>query len=267
MRPDVRRFRDEVLGGALLAPDEAVQLVTSPAAAVLAADHFGKGRVPLVGHDAKITGERAWREDEWQHRRIIVRVDPPGETISVEWSYDPQARPRRPVVQTLLYIDEEDYMDGVRVFRGSLLDGLRRLSETLAGRFPWHEAEASNFVLTGEHPEVPPLTGEVRDGTIRLTVEPFVSAGTVRNFYRQMEIRAGGDAKQDTAKAAAVLRFVLSQVDDKGNRPSWPELQDRWNASHPEWQYMDRGSLRKTFRRAYRRIVDPVRSASDPQFS
>jgi hypothetical protein len=56
---------------------------------------------------------------------------------------------------------------------------------------------------------------------------------TVRDFYRQMQHRTGGDTKQDTAKAAAVLRFVFSQMNDEKNRPPWLKLHDRWNAAYP----------------------------------
>jgi hypothetical protein len=254
-RTDVRRYRQKLLGGELLTDKQAREVITSPAAGLLLAEHFEDGSIPLVGHTAEITEEEVWREGNQQHHRVVVSVRPPRESIPREWSYDVKVRPRRQMLHTLSYLPEDRCIDSVKVLRRSVLDTLRRLCSTLAARFPWQEAEAVRFVLTGEYPKVSPLTGQVRDGTITLTIASYVSAGTVRALYRQLQHQVGGSAQQETAKSAAIVRFVLEQTGGMNPVGRWPELQERWNVAYPTWQYTGRGGLRKAYHRAYRRII------------
>ena len=58
-------------------------------------------------------------------------------------------------VEILAYASAHDqWVRRIAVRHGGTLDRLRKLSESLARRFKWHEAHAATFVLTGSSPPV-----------------------------------------------------------------------------------------------------------------
>jgi len=289
---DVRDFRDGVMGGELLTPEEADKLVTSPAAAILTPGHFINQEIPLKDHVAEVVDERCWKDD-WaeegtRYYGVTLRVSPPGVEITVSQRCAPDAREVPSWGQIMPYVDSDgtspmtqvlssrerfdrSYMyrevAGVRVVPLSLLGKLREVGKQLARRYPWLEAEAVRFVLTGEPPWMPPLTGQSVKGGFRehgadpaiiITAAAYTSADTVRRLFLQMQHQVGGRAQQERAKGAAVLRFVLQQVDSEGDLPPWPELQRRWNAAHPEQRYKDASGIRKQYERAYQEIIAPL---------
>jgi len=289
---DVRDFREGVMGGELLTQEEADRLVTSPAAAILTPGHFINHGIPLRDHGAEVVDERCWKED-WseegtRHYSATVRVSPPSVEITVRQRCAPDAREVPSRAQIMPYVDSDgnspvtqvlssrtrldgSYMyrevPGVRVVPLSLLGTLREVGKQLARRYPWLEAEAVRFVLTGEPPWIPPLTSQsVRGGfrdygadpAIIITAAAYTSAETVRRLFLQMQHQVGGRAQQERAKGAAVLGFVLQQVDSEGDLPPWSELLRRWNAAHPKHRYTDESGIRKQYERAYQKIIAPL---------
>ena len=138
---------------------------------------------------------------------------------------------------------------------------LGRLSVRLATIFPWTPASAAWFVLTGEPPEIAPLTlsYHLRRGQFTLTYAQWISEKTLRRAYAgARDHLRQGDNRPLAHKTLAVFRFVTEHVDDEGNRQSWAQLTDLWNKQHPgEWRFKDRFGLRKTYLRAEKELADP----------
>jgi hypothetical protein len=280
------------MGGELLTPDEADRLVTSPAAAILTPGHFVNEGIPLRDHVAEVVDERCWKED-WaeevtRHYSVTVQVSPPGVEITVRQGCAPDVRQVPSWTQIMPYVnsngdspmtevlsyeaDAGGYkykeVPGVKVVPLSLLGKLQEVAKHLSRRYPWLESEAIRFVLTGEPPWIPPLTGQLVRGGFRelgadpaiiITTAAYVSAETVRKLFLQMQHQSGGRAQQERAKGAAVLRFVLEQADSEGNLPPWFEVLRRWNTAYPKQRYADDESgIRKQYDRAYREIIAPL---------
>ena len=74
--PEVLRFRDEVLGGRILAPDETHKLLGSYAARFFPHEWFLKWGIPVVGHTSEIVGEYDWGSNREIDHRVTVRVEP-----------------------------------------------------------------------------------------------------------------------------------------------------------------------------------------------
>ena len=64
-----------------------------------------------------------------------------------------------------------------------------------------------------------------------------------------------GDNRPLSEKTLAALRFLLENVDEDGNRPSWAELTRIWNREHPERRFRGRGGLRKAYQRAVEELA------------
>jgi hypothetical protein len=272
-------FRKRFLGGTALSHAQADALITSPAAAYLPFEYFtpfGESRIPLLNHSATLKTVPP-KSDEGGPYSLDIVVQPPGETFSVE------------VQQTerLLYIDEDGQTAEVLVEDRSVLEGLRRLSNYLRAEYPWQEAQAAWFVLTGEPPALSAATGRVSRGSaapyaeITMTVQPWVPADTVWKFYGQLQ----GQVRTSRPRALsgrnlAVFRFVVGQQEVKPysddaqvsaltrqhpklmklKQPSWRVMLERWNQPYPaehKWRYKYVRNFQRDFQRAAQAIVSP----------
>jgi hypothetical protein len=275
-RDEVTRFRDQVLNGRLLSREEALALVTSQAAAIFSLSTIKEKGIPLAGHVARAECKDWGRRGDRRYHCITVYVEPPGIELSRE-IYERISLPQKHWFP-FEYIDEEGNINRVEVRRFSMLDRLRKVSNSLARNYPWEEVEAAHFVLTGEPPKVSPLWGRTRDGTITLTAAPWVSEKTVSRFYRHMQRQVrGGNNRPLTDRSRAVLLFVSEhwvrqEQQPSGDkwvregiswwRPSWSMLHELWNVRYPEWEYEWREELFKAYQRAHRVLLskDPPRS-------
>jgi hypothetical protein len=86
--PEVVRFRDEVLGGRILALEQAHKLLGSYAARFFPLEWFSDWRIPVVGHTSEIIGGYDWglHEQEVDHR-VTLWVEPPGITKRVRYAH------------------------------------------------------------------------------------------------------------------------------------------------------------------------------------
>jgi hypothetical protein len=115
--------------------------------------------------------------------------------------------------------------------------------------------------LTGEAPKLNTLRLSLRLTagslpTITLTAPVWVSAETIKKNYQKVQSQVlvkGNHAL--SLRSIAVLRFVERSIRERGKRPSWRELLDRWNQKHPEWKYQRYRGLRQTYYRALDAVV------------
>ena len=277
---DVDAFRQRVLGGRLLSPDEAHRLVASCAARVFSSEWFEKWGIPFIGHRAEILdegprGEQFNPVDDW----VKIRTDPPGVTNTVRYALSRegnqptrcvvQAGAVRPIVTGLSIPGSDEHEYASWLWPGSVVDKLYDVSEELADTFDWpasptdavgrrRNEAAAWFVLTGHVPEVRALEGrwEPKQGKhlnpqwrINLTAAPWVPAEEVARAYRTLrgQLPAGRELPK-TLTPLEVARFVRKQERLHDHvRPSWPELFRQWKKLNPGTQIKDYRNFRTYF--------------------
>jgi hypothetical protein len=209
----VYEFRMRFLpDGQTISLEEASALIASPVAASLPANRDRpsiRALIPLSSHSA--ASDAALVENEESPR---TSVDVSADTL------------REPTLgadvtqERLLFTDNDDNLQEVWVRRLSVLDELRWRSVRLTRVYPWEEAAASRFILTGKIPKMPAVVGRLSAsrgptytyGTITLTVQPWVPAKVVYRFYREMRQGAfAGRHRTVSERKIAVFRFVMSQ--------------------------------------------------------
>src|SRR5829696_1270513 len=237
--PEVRRFKQERLGGKLLTTEEV--------------DEFLRGELLREEpDDLHSPSELNWT---WS-----AFVDDMGLVELLEFVV-PTDRASRGLWRELLFPYEGS--DGWMVSRKTLTENYSEFCLYLAAIFPWHPYDAARFLLTGERPEVVPLelSYNRHSRVITLNFAPWISERTFRKAYRKCQtVVQGGDNRRMKERTLAVMRFVTEHTDDEDNRLlSWSQLTDLWNEEHTvEWSFKGRSGLRKAYLRATEELVaDP----------
>lgn len=220
-RPEVRRFRAERLGSSLLMLGEA--------------SDFLRNELLAEGED----------EDLAKNANLETI-----KSVSIDALNSVPSDELLPSSGTSYIFAYEEMFGG----SGGLMT-LRRLSSRLAALYPWEPEDALWWVLTGEVPEVSPLTLTYSPdhNTCSLTFLSVISEGSLRRAYRkaQEHVRHGGDNRPLGEKTLAVLRFVSEQSPGpEGDEPTWEELRRRWNGLYPEWAFKTDSGLRRAYHRA-----------------
>lgn len=272
---EVRRFRGLVLGGSTISDAQAARLASSPAAQVFHREWFERAGVPVAAHEAFYVDRRP-AEPGGQMREVqpISPSDTMG--IRVRWAKRTMRIPfgasayfdlTKRGGDTLAVPTRFKEPRRIPVQYGSVLDDLRRVSTELAKSYPWSEADATWFVLTGKVPLVPALRIEFEDGArrlpldhqhlrITLSAQPWVSGATVRRVYeyfRQAVFKRG--SRPLGLRSIALFDFIESRRDAEGQLPRWRMMMKDWNRAHPEWSY---GDDARRFCRDYSRVARPV---------
>jgi hypothetical protein len=282
--PGVGLFRDEVLGGAALAPDEAHGLLASYAARILTLEQFSRWGIPVVGHASELLEYDHGMEKADIDHRATIRVDPPGVTRTSRYAHPKDGEPNtRCVVQnkavippnqrgafggTMPIVVRGEYTYPPFLWPGSVVDRLYDLGEELADQFDWPDEEAAAwFVLTGEAPESRPLDArwDTKGGglylnpqwRVRLTVPPWLPADEVEKAYRRMQRRIlPGKNRGPDPKTLEVARFVWEQERLNGyRRPPWEALLQKWNEEHPGARFRTYNNFRTYAMRGVEAVV------------
>lgn len=295
----VREFRRQVLCGKLLSKEEATAFVKSDAARRFSLEWFREYSVPIVRHVSRFYQPfMAYASDEEDggveisvdpfddregvdfYEGMTIFVDPPGEVFDVlkpkNTSHEDLDR-LEVFSSTISATRIEDNFETIAVYPGSPLDNLRRISKWLVEHLchSWREAQAVQFILTGEPTAPMALTAEIEDltgnglvyGVVTLKVQPWVPSGTVTKVYQDLQHQMlQGKPHAPSLKNLTVFRFVmrelrsnLSSAEGKEGkapkRPPWRVLMKRWNEAHPGWAYKDESVFSRDFDRASRAVV------------
>jgi len=228
--PEVRRFRQERLGGKLLTTEEVKEFLRGEL----------QRNVPDHVH-SRSKLDWTWSDyvDVTDLQELLEFVVPDRSAVDLS--------------QRLLYPYEGGR--GISWLRKEIAKNYSELCLYLVARYPWHPYDAALFLLTGERPEVVPLelSFNLHSRFITLTFAPWISEKTFRKAYRKCQkVVQGGDNRRMKERTLAVMRFVTEHTDDEGRRlRSWSQLTDLWNEQHPgEWSFKDRFGLRKAYLRA-----------------
>jgi len=273
--PAVLRFREQVLGGQLLTPEEALALPSSATA-----------RQPYIGPPAQPDATRDYAQSNG-HDWI-----PPGLTSTQWWSFGESLddvnddwgspigfhsafRSRRPWDdddEGFFHVDQEGALK--LAFREpgtgpeaeqTVLSELWELGDLLNASFGWGNRPAAWFVLTGCAPPLQPVRAVWRSTTsperdrhvVVLLVEPWVSSATVRDAYLYAQQRTFNRRNRPTSiRERTLFRFVTSAQADVAQDSTKRALLQRWNTTYPQWSYPPRraGDEVRVFWRDYTRV-------------
>ncbi len=244
----VRRFREEVLAGGLLSPEEARALLRSPVAAHRSSKWFENFRVPIVGHtyllkedgydekgaysliEVSTAGPEGTQQIKDRRPPALMKLSPWDVADAKAPDARSQRKPQREFTSKLgkymilLFPGEDGQINRTLVKPTSLLGRLHQLVGKLIEYYPWLELHTAWFVLTGETPWVAPMTWGGRatekvspDGFgyefIILQIEPWVSAETVERTYREIQRNVlGKDNRKVGEKNRALFGFVTDKL-------------------------------------------------------
>jgi len=236
-RSEVRRFRQDSLGGRLLTTEEAKEFLKREALS------------GLYDPDWEYKDLYISELDEMSAEELAAHVVPSGD----KGIFDEQDG-----------IFPYSYRGGTTAFGSRLKLDYGGLILYLAAIFPWAPGEAGWFLLTGERPEVVPLRFSYHRHrqVFTLSFAPWISEKTVRKACRKgQQLVQGGDNRRMKDRTLAVMRFVTEHTDDEDRRLlSWSQLTDLWNEEHPgEWSFKGRSALRKAYLRAEKELARPWR--------
>ncbi len=282
----VRDYRTDVLGGTSLSWEEATEFLDNAAPHFLSRTQFAALGIPIVGHHSSIIDEHKDHTDTGrQVHSVTLEIEWLGgkhtASYELEWSEeDPES------LRPMWHVISEHV--GAGTFRLKKIgpgyswpDSIRRelcdRTTDLTEWYPWDELGAMMFVLTNVKPEIVPIriqavTRERADvdagvwpllhdrTAIRMEIDPWVSADTVRRAYRA--IRRGilrGVTRQLRGRALTILSFLVNHAEGV-NKASWRELMAIWNQSQSDGHDTDAANFARDVTRALGAIgVSPVR--------
>ena len=232
--PEVRNFREKVLRGRLLAPED----------------------VP------------SWIEQHKAEATIYVRIPLPSKPQNFpDWFSSLAAIPEEeratwPVEyqsDTLAYpVPGEEFVRRVPVDKNSPLGHLKQVVTKLVTRSPWwQEAQAVAFVLTGVVPPLPRARITITYSShmpprITLEVDPRLSSREVADIYAKArsEVFQGRD-KPMGEKHLTLAAFLAENATGE----TWQELMGKWNREYPKWKYTDYRWFCRDARAAFKRVT------------
>lgn len=163
-------------------------------------------------------------------------------------------------------LQEEDmlWMYSVRLLEGKALSlhRLWELGRSLARDYPWHAAQVTAFVLTGEVPTVPGIRYRrghfwagrhdlPRAHRLVLDVDATLSARQVSRMFLELQREMGvAPPRRMTERRATLGRFHMQRL----HEGRWRDRMDAWNNAHPQWRYKDERNFRRDALVAYKRL-------------
>jgi hypothetical protein len=274
----IRKFRHRYLGGQTLSSEQARELLGSPFAAHCSGVFFDVCKVPIVGHTYRIL--ESGEDEKGSYTRIELddaKVRKPQRLRDRRpledgpWFVDGRDNEARQFkgrareiarYQILLSPGEEGDIHSVLVKKNSVLGKLREAALSLLRDFPWFEQDAAWFLLTGETPYVAPMTlrGKMKSyetfgpyppagfeyALISLTVEPWVSADSVKRVYQDAQRRWNGSSPPIREKNRKLFSFVTEKMQNamgtialrpNEKRRKGKELVAEWDRRNPQWAY------------------------------
>ena len=228
----VRRFRESVLRGRILKPEEARSWLNGAL-------------------------EAATLEHELPSRWAMLVSGPPDSLVSM-WS-----------TSILELRDPTDGLDyWAPVAPNTDPNWLRGVSEVLAADIGWTKAEAALWIVAGVTPATEmiktvfhPAPRYNRFGErIEMTIDPAVSPRDVMTAYGEARSEiVARRTRMQTPKHLNLAKFA----DERPEGETWSDSMRRWNKSHPKWRYprnsdytTDVTQFARDATEAYRRFVE-----------
>ena len=156
---------------------------------------------------------------------------------------------------------DDEWVRRIPVKHGGTLDRLRVVSESLARRFTWKEAQATTFVLTGMSPLLPSLRGEIRmafsqpiSSRINMEIDPTLTPEEVAEQYKKLRAPLIGARYRSMSEKH--LRLAEFYGGRKPEGTTWAALKNKWNQSQDRgWEYDRFEAFARDCKQAWRRLI------------
>jgi len=233
---DIRTFREEVLNGKLLKPEEVPGWIKS----------VSESEEPTITVTFSVTQEEDWGKALVKQAKQVAarqgRLTPGVGYGRVSLSY---INPASAWKQTAI-INEK-----------GTLGRLKRLANQYADF--WPEAEAVNFILTGEtYPISQAQVGYKSSAQgldkVVLEVSPHLSGETVKSLYfiaKKACLEHLGKSRSRQLKEKH-YKLAVFAVKTPG---TWTQKREQWNREYPAWRYEDNSNFARDCRAAYERVT------------
>jgi hypothetical protein len=249
---DVKTLRTRIFEGRLLPNDEAQSLLQSQAARFLMREEFDQFRIPLLEHAAAIEvmpHPRRNQPEENSRLRIYLKVKGEYTYIDYRRVFSYESRLDNPL-EIAIPDPGGAGCTWLPVWRDSVLDEVRRVSESLADRYSFGPHQATWYLLTGTPPELDPLdwaethkagfpvVGPGKFDTskptftlpvLRLHLTPWVSEEAITKVFRVEPDRASTFLlHQHELEGKTAGEFRNSDESDRQHQdPQWAKGQGR----------------------------------------
>ena len=175
----------------------------------------------------------------------------------------PPAADRPPHVLTLSYLTAEDLFPRVVILPGAgTLVELKAIASRLVLRYPWTEAEATTFVLTGIPPALPLLRATIYHrspwaaaATISLEVYPSVSPSALARAYRGVRAEVLGPRRRHREVGEPFRADLAAFCAENNDGRSWSEMMRAWNRHDPPHRFRDVRRFTRDVRETYEMIT------------
>jgi hypothetical protein len=246
--PEVRQFRERILGGSPLPADEPNSVRGFLQSEI--DSEYDLPRIDPVYHPKQLT-------DVQDLRDLLAGGVDLDESAVYPYRLPSYPLPGGHAVDLLRaaanyrYPYEAGAMEFISDHEGGSLGDLGR---RLAATYPWEPGDAAWFVLTGEVPKVEPvrLFHDEARGTFTLTFMPWVSKKTMLQVRRVAQRRS--DSGELKKKALQVFQFVTEHANAQGSK-AWEKLLAEWNGRNPDQRYANRSSIASAYQRAEEKLA------------
>lgn len=286
--PSVVDARDRIFGSRVLDAGQFLRFVMSPANRFLSSSDLESRGICPVEHDAQVVGASIHDgitdiTRYSSHQELTILRPPLSSTGSQHVAIKVQHQDRIEQIErrtddravTILYLapdlnEAEKIVFGqITLWRGSVLDEVSSVAETLSINLPWREAEAFTFLLTGMFPVLNTVSSTVdyypqSDNShlyarINISAVPWASSATVlARFYAEREFllrskKRSFSAKNLTLTTFVTNRLILARLKNEVT-PRWSTIRNEWNQRYPDWTYSEPNYLRNDYYRTRKRI-------------
>lgn len=238
---DVRNFRDEVLGGKLLSPEEVPKWIETQKAK--------ESHTVTVSID--VTAGDGWEDRFLEKAKQVVERRRSGKQ---DWLLCIGSI----CTHTLDYtVPGQEWIRRVVINKDGPLGRLKRLAESFKDF--WPETLAVHFILTGE--AYPVSRGRItkrltnRASKIMLELSPYFTGTEIKELYlkerKELLKVAMGKTKVRELKDRHIELAVFG-VKELG---SWTKKMQKWNVKYPQWKYSNKSTFARDVRAAYKRIT------------
>lgn len=255
--PEVQRFRQEVLGGRLLAVEDIPRWIEEQMRKEGPATVFVSLQVALPPN----ARPRDSREALAMAKQVLATAEPVRMALERETLECPGPPPgvemEDAAAAVLAATPGWRYRLSIRF--GGTLWRLKRLVQQLTRLYPWREHQAVAFVLAGLVPVLSrasarvPLVFTSPWERIVLELDPRLPASEVALLYRRLrgEVYRGTDRPMSQKN----LQLTLFLAEHQDRPATWRELMDAWNSRFPKWRYTNYRRFARDGALAWQRVT------------
>ena len=236
---EILEFRQEVLNGKLLKPEEVPEWIKSTA--------------EKEGHTLTVTLN-------------VPAGDNPGESLVEQAKQVASGFEQGKFVPGvgysnvyLSYINpRSEWREVVPINKSGILGRLKKLAKKYEAF--WSEAQAVHFILTGKaRPVSPGKVGFKLNSygmhKVKLEVSPHLTGDNVRSLYikgRQKLFQVLKTDRNSRRISEKHIQLAVFAVKENG---SWVYKMKKWNVKNPQWKYNNSSNFARDCKTAYRRVT------------